>query len=65
MTKITLTDSKGNEIKDILHDVLTFDCETTGTRKDQKGKKGSFSSRPGTEIGTGCRAGKQGCKIVK
>lgn len=30
MEKITLTDSKGNEIKDILHDVLTFDCETTG-----------------------------------
>ena len=33
--------------------------------KAKKGKKGSFSSRPETEIGTGCRAGKQGRKIVK
>jgi hypothetical protein len=30
MKKVTLKDSKGNEINDILKDVLTFDCETTG-----------------------------------
>lgn len=29
MKKVTLKDSKGNEINDILKDVLTFDCETT------------------------------------
>lgn len=30
MKKVTLKDSKGNEINDIMKDVLTFDCETTG-----------------------------------
>ena len=30
MKKVTLKDSKGNEINDILKDVLTFDFETTG-----------------------------------
>lgn len=30
MKKVTLKDSKGNEINDILKDVLMFDCETTG-----------------------------------
>ena len=30
MKKETFTDSKGNEMNDILKDVLTFDCETTG-----------------------------------
>lgn len=30
MEKVTLKDSKGNEINDIMKDVLTFDCETTG-----------------------------------
>lgn len=30
MKKVTLKNSKGNEINDIMKDVLTFDCETTG-----------------------------------
>lgn len=30
MKKVTLKYSKGNEINDIMKDVLTFDCETTG-----------------------------------
>ena len=37
MKKVTLKDSKGNEINDIMKDVLTFDCETTGL--PQKGAK--------------------------
>lgn len=37
MKKVTLKDSKGKEINDILKDVLTFDCETTGVPK--KGQK--------------------------
>ena len=30
MKKVTLKDSKGNGMNDIMKDVLTFDCETTG-----------------------------------
>ena len=37
MKKVALKDSKGKEIKDILKDILTFDCETTGVPK--KGQK--------------------------
>lgn len=37
MKKVTLKDSKGNEINDIMKDVLTFDCETT--RVAPKGRK--------------------------
>lgn len=37
MEKVTLKDSKGNEINDIMKDVLTFDSETTGVPR--KGAK--------------------------
>ena len=40
MKKVTLKDSKGNEINDIMKDVLTFDSETTGVpRKGAKWNK--------------------------
>lgn len=37
MKKVILKDSKGNKIEDVLHNVLIFDCETTGLVK--KGAK--------------------------
>lgn len=42
MKKVTLKDSKGNEINDIMKDVLTFDSETTGVPR--KGAKWEFMS---------------------
>lgn len=31
MKKIKSTDAQGREIKDVIYNVLFFDCETTGT----------------------------------